>query len=215
VVYDISQLTAPRFVGEYSEDPLLQAGGYVFVKDDLAYVGLSGTGRVIDVSAPTAMTAVGDVDMTGDLDTLVPVGNVIVASVDDDAIENEASKVFPFELEPDTEGPTVNMVVPRDGSERVALGARVGVTFDEPVDFASVFEGSFQLFELDASGEPVGGPVPGLYSGQEGVVNFAPAGPLKPTTRYVFRVPAGGVIDASGNPTESVFEATFSTTGCE
>ncbi|MBO6936034.1 MAG: Ig-like domain-containing protein [Deltaproteobacteria bacterium] len=215
ITYDISDFSRPTLVSSYLSEHRFANGGYVFIKDDQAFVGLSGIGEVIDISEPSSPELLGQVEMTGDLDTMVPVGNVIVASVDDDAIAGEASNVYPWELEPDTDGPAVNMVVPRDGQERVALGARVGVTFDEPVDFASVFEGSFQLFELDERGDPVGGPLPGLHSGQEGAVNFAPAGPLKPGTSYRLVVPAGGVIDASGNPTAETFEATFTTASCE
>ncbi len=215
IIYDVSDLSYPRLAGSYLSEHPFANGGYVFIKKDQAFVGLSGVGEVIDISDPSSPALLGQVEMTGDLDTMVPIGNVIVASVDDDAIPGEASNVYPWELEPDADGPAVSMVVPRDGSDRVALGARVGVTFDEPIDLASVFEGSFQLFELDASGDPVGGPLPGLYSGQEGAVNFAPAGPLKPGTSYRLVVPAGGVIDASGNPTPAAFEATFTTTSCE
>jgi len=215
IIYDVSDLSFPRLVGSYESDHRFANGGYVFLKDEQAFVGLSGIGEVLDVSDPSAPELLGRVEMTGDLDTMVPIGNVIVASVDDDAVPGEASNVYPWDLAPDSDGPAVNMVIPRDGSERVALGARVGVTFDEPIDLASVFEGSFQLFELDGSGESVGGPLPGLYSGQEGAVNFAPAGPLKPATSYRLVVPAGGVIDASGNATTDAFEATFTTAPCE
>lgn len=215
IIYDVSDLSFPRLVGSYLSEHRFANGGYVFLKDDHAFVGLSGIGEVLDISDPSAPTLVAQVEMTGDLDTMVPIGNVIVASVDDDAVPDQASNVYPWQLEPDTDGPAVNMVIPRDGAERVALGARVGVTFDEPIDLASVFEGSFALYELDASGEPVGGPLPGLYSGQEGAVNFAPAGHLKPSTSYRLVVPAGGVIDASGNPTSAAFEATFTTASCE
>jgi len=214
IIYDISDLSFPRLVSSYLSEDRFANGGYVFIKDDQAFVGLSGVGEVLDISDPASPELLGSVAMTGDLDTMVPVGNVIVASVDDDAVPGEASNVYPWELEPDTDGPAVNMVMPRDGSERVSLSARVGVTFDEPIDLASVFEGSFVVLELDGDGAPVG-PIPGLYSGQEGAVNFAPAGPLKPNTQYRLVVPAGGVIDASGNATTAPFEATFTTVGCE
>ncbi|MAQ13485.1 MAG: hypothetical protein CMN30_01600 [Sandaracinus sp.] len=215
VTYDIDSPSEPRFLGFYDSDWRGANGGYVFVKGDRAFVGLSKIGEVIDISDPTTLTRMGRLEMTGDLDTLVPMGNVIVASVDDDAVPGEASRVYPWETELDTEGPRVNMVRPHDGTTGVTLGSRVGVTFDEPIDFASVFAGSFHLLELDAAGEPVGGPLPGHWSGQEGAVNFAPAAPLKPATRYRLVVPAGGVIDAVGNPTATPFSATFTTVACE
>ena len=215
IVFDLSDLNAPTVAGSYRSDHQFANGGYVFVKGDQAFVGLSGIGEVVDISDVSNPTLIDRVEMTGDLDTMVPVGNVIVASVDDDAVPGEASNVYPWELEPDASGPRVNMVMPRDGSDRVAVSARFGVTFDEPIDQASVFVGSVHLLELDAAGDPVGGPIPGTWSGQEGAVNFVPAGPLKPGTRYALRVPAGGVLDATGNPTEEAFEATFTTVTCE
>ena len=53
--------------------------------EDEAFVGLSAFGEIIDIADPSAPDRVARLDMVGDVDTLTPVGNVIVASVDDDA----------------------------------------------------------------------------------------------------------------------------------
>jgi hypothetical protein len=101
------------------------------------------------------------------------------------------------------------MVVPRDGTTDVALSARVGLTFDEFVELATVFRGSFRVEEAGS-----GRPITGTYSGQEGAVNFHPDEPLRPSTTYEVIVPAGGVTDVSGNPIEVEHRSTFTTVDC-
>lgn len=209
IVYDISDFTAPRILG-FRESPDFGAnGGYVFIKEDMAFVGLSGFAEIMDVRDPSAIERVARVDMTGDVDTMVPIGNVVVVSVDDDAVPDQASVVQPAFTAPDTRAPAVNMVVPRDGEAAVALGARVGVTFTEPVELGTVFEGSFYVREVGTET-----PLPGHYSGQEGIVNFAPVRPLRPATEYELVLPRGGVTDYGGNPTSAEFRSTFTTVDC-
>ncbi len=211
ITYDISDATNPRAIGNRESFEFGGNGGYVYLKEDHAFVGLSGYGEIIDVRAPNLeMDREARIEMTGDLDTMVPIGNVIVASVDDDAIPDRASWVIPYELDPDTRAPVVNMVRPQDGEERVPLSARVGVTFDEFVDLATIFPGSFYV---RAVGDEA--PLPGFYSGQEGAVNFWPAGPLDPDTEYEVVIPAGGAQDVSGNATTSAFRSTFRTVSCD
>lgn len=215
IVYDISDPALPTFMGHWGSPDDRVNGGYVFIRNELAFVGLSSQGEIVDVSDPRNPERVGVVHMTGDLDTMVPVGNVIVASVDDDAVPDEATSVFPWDLAPDTRAPRVNRVIPADGALNVPLVARVGLSFDEPIDFVSVFDGSVRLRELDAAGSPVGGAIPANASGQEGLVNLAPQGRLKPNTTYAVEAPAGGVMDASGNRTATAFRSTFTTATCE
>lgn len=215
IIYDFHDPHAPRFLGAWTSPDLGANGGYVFIQGDEAFVGMSRFGEVIDIADPTNPTRLARIDMTGDLDMMVPVGNVIVASVDDDAVPGEASLVYPWKEVPDSVAPRVNFVAPRDGEEDVALGARVGVTFDEYIDLQTVHPGSFYLRPIDEGGAPLGPPVDALYSGQEGVYNLTPRRPLRPGTRYEVVVPAGGARDWSGNPTEAEFRSTFRTVSCE
>jgi hypothetical protein len=73
------------------------------------------------------------------------------------------------------------------------------------VDFKSVFEGSIRVASEDGS------PVAGTFSLQGALVSFSPAEPLADDTTYSVLVPAGGVIDSSGNPTTAAFRAAFTT----
>lgn len=206
-IFDVTDPTAPRFVGDH--DAPDGDGGYVYLHEGVAYVGLSAYGAALDVSDPTAPSMTMRFDHTGDVDTLTPFGNVVVVSVDDDAVPGEASMVVPVREAPDANGPAVNMIVPTDGATDQPLTTRVGLTFTEFVSMNSVFEGSVILRDAD------GDPVPAHLSGQEGVVNLWPIGPLAPATTYTLEVPAGGVTDLNGNPTTAAFTASFTTVRCD
>ncbi|MEM9073329.1 MAG: Ig-like domain-containing protein [Myxococcota bacterium] len=215
IVYDILDPSTPTFLGALESTRSGANGGYVFLKEDEAFLGLSRFGEIIDVRDPTNLSAMSELEMTGDLDTMVPVGNVIVASVDDDAVPGEASRVYPWKTDVDTRAPVVNMVVPRDGEERVALGARVGITFDEHIELQTLHAETFFVRAIDEEGAPVGDALRGHFSGQEGVYNFWPSAPLLPDTRYEVVVPADGVQDWNGNATATPFQSTFRTVSCE
>ena len=208
ISYDITDPSSPRFLFSYLH-PGRANGGYVFLKEDVAFVGLSNLGIALDVSNPRVATPVTTFNFTGDLDTISPIGNVAVVSVDDDAVPHQATGVFPFRAEPDRSAPRVNMVVPRDNATAQPLSTRVGLTFNEFVELGTVWRGSLVVREVGAVA-----PVEGHYSGQEGVVNFWPARPLKPDTLYEVLVPAGGVRDYSGNAVTAPFRSTFRTVAC-
>jgi hypothetical protein len=209
VVFDISDPSAPAFLGNWDAPPIAN-GGYVFLKEGEAFVGLSNYAVAMDVTDPGTMVMRARFDMTGDLDTVVPIGNVVAVSVDDDAIANQATDIMPYRTAPDTRAPVVNMVVPRDGTTDVALSARVGVTFDEFVELGTVFRGSFRVEEAGS-----GRPIDGTYSGQEGAVGFWPREPLRPSTAYEVIVPVGGVTDVSGNAVATEHRSTFTTVACD
>lgn len=208
IVYDIADPTAPRLLGSW-QGPSMSNGGYVFVQHDVAFLGLSAFGFTVDIRDPTTPMPLQMIDMPGDVDTLTPIGNVIVVSVDDDAVPNQASEVQPWALEPDARAPVVNMVVPRDGATDLALSTRVGVTFDEFVELGTVWRGSFRV-QVAGTDQPIAGE----YSGQEGAVNFWPAEPLRPDTDYEVVIPAGGVADHNGNAVVTEFRSTFRTVSC-
>jgi hypothetical protein len=104
----------------------------------------------------------------------------------------------------------VNFVSPRDGATDVAISARIGITLDELIEMGTVFEGSFHLREMGSDR-----PLAGTYSGQEGLISFSPARPLRPETTYEVIVPAGGIRDYSGNAVETAFRSTFTTVRCD
>lgn len=202
IVYDVSDPSSPTRLGDA---PSVGNGGYVFRQHEHLFVGESSFARVYDFSNPAAASPVGTAFLEGDLDTATPLGNLMVLSVDDDGAEGQASMIVPWRSEPDTRGPTIGMSSPRDGDTFQALTSRIGFSFDEMVEPRSVFAGSLRVTDED------GWPVNGWFGAQENLVHFAPREPLDADSTYIVTVPAGGVMDFFGNPTEQDFSLRFST----
>ncbi len=205
-IFDLHTPTAPTFVSGVDEP--MAAGGYVYLYEGFAFVGYSNFGMIYDVTTPSTIIAHGRIDFPGDLDTMTPLGNVVMVSVDEDAIDH-ATGIFPWREAPDTRGPRVNWIVPADGATSQALSSRIGMTFDEFVELGSVFSGSIQVRAMGTTT-----PIEGWFSGQDAQVNFWPRYPLAPSTTYEVIVPAGGVTDISGNPTTTELRSSFTTASC-
>jgi len=94
MIYDVRDPARPTFVGAVRSEG---GGGYVFVKDDHAFEGAGSIGYAYDVSDPSSPTEIATFELTGDLDTVTPIGNFVVASVDAEAAPNRGSAVIPFE----------------------------------------------------------------------------------------------------------------------
>ena len=202
IVYDLSDPGLPKLVGG-AENPEAD-GGYVYRHHDLLFQGESNFGSRYDFTDPALPVEVARIDISGDFDTLTPIGNVAVASVDDGADPVLATVVFPWDMEPDSRGPTAELTNPADGAVWIPVTGRVGLSFDELVEPRSVHAGSFRVW--DASGRAV----PGRFYAQEHIVNFVPDA-LQADTTYFVQVPAGGIADVTGNPTTTTLEFSFAT----
>ena len=205
VVYDIEDPTEPRFVSEFEQEDA--DGGYVFRQNDHLFQGESNFSAIYDFCDPYAPREIARIDLDGDLDTLTPVGNVAVASVDDDANPGQSSAVVPWSTEPDTMGPRMELTSPSDGETWVAPTSRIGLGFDEMIESRSVHEGSLRVWTTD------GDPVPGRFYTQENLVNFVPDLELSPETTYIVDIPSDGIADVSGNPTSRSWTFRFTTGG--
>ena len=208
IVYDIADPSAPTWSGEVTSEG---NGGYVFVHEDYAYVGESSFAAIYDVSDIENITEVARMDLVGDLDTVTPIANIAVLSVDDKAETDKATAIAPSRAEPDNNPPVALWSWPRDGATGIAVTSRFGLSMNEMVDVKSAFDGSVRLYERDVA--PELGRVDGVCSVQENIVNFWPEAPLKPGTSYTLELPAGGLIDYSGNAIAVPFKATFKTAG--
>jgi hypothetical protein len=205
ILYDIRDPAAPTFAGElHTADG---NGGYVFLQGDDVFVGDSHFAGVYDFSDLSAPRELGRADLPGDLDTATPLGNLLVLSVDDEAVPDQASAIVPWRTEPDTRGPRVGFTSPVDGDLFQPLTTRIGISFDEALEPVSVFAGSFRVID------PEGALVPGWFNAQENIVNFTPEDLLEPDTTYRVVIPAGGMVDVSGNAVEAEFAFRFSTGG--
>lgn len=206
IIYDLSDPTAPTFVGEAPTEG--GDGGYVMRHEGFLFQGDSDRGLVYDASDMSTPTILGEVDIAGDLDTVTPVGNVLVAAVDSKADDGRSSVVFPWAEAPDSRGPRLEWFRPKDGATLVPTTAALGLSFDEMIEGVTVFEGSLRVWTVD------GEAVPGRLYTQENLVNFVPDVPWAEETTYVVELPAGGVADVSGNRVAETKRWTF-TTGLE
>lgn len=203
IVYDLRDPAAPSRVGEYhSEDG---DGGYVFRHGDLLFQGESNFGAIYDFSDPTAITELGRMQLEGDLDTVTPIGNVAVVSVDEKGEPLQATGIFPWATQPDADPPAVKLSNPADGDTWAPVTGNIGISLDELLEPRSVHAGSFRVWDQD------GNAVPGRFYVMEAVANFVPDEPLAADTTYWVEVPAGGIADSSGNPTDQAFRFAFST----
>lgn len=204
---DVRDPTRPRYGGDLMSDG---NGGYVFLHEGYAFVGESSFATIYDVRDLGRITEVRRMMLAGDLDTIVPLGNLALLSVDDEAEPDRASAIVPWQSAPDTRAPRVSWAWPSDGATGLAPSSRFGVTFDELVEPLTAFEGSVRLYRAGA--DPDAGRVDGVVSAQESIVTFTPRCPLPPGA-YVLEIPAGGVTDSAGNPIAETFRATLTVGG--
>ena len=207
VVWDVHEPTAPKFAGDFVSEG---NGGYVFIKDDHAFVGESNFATIYDVADLGSIAPVATMNLVGDLDTLTPIGNVVVLAVDDKSEKDRASAIAPWQEAVDDLPPHVTWSVPAEGGV-IATRSRVGLTFNEFIDVKSAWEGSVRLYE--AGLPPPQGRVDGDVSVQEVIVNFSPRTPLKPATGYILELPAGGIADYNGNAIAETYTLSFKTGG--
>mgnify|MGYP006280802297 CR=1 FL=1 len=137
-----------------------------------------------------------------DMDYPNVVGNFVVGASED---HFQGVFVIPHQAGPDNTPPEVNMVVPHNGETNQATTSRVGLTFTDAVDPASV---TTETFIVRESGESA---LPGKYSMYKSIVNFCPDEQLEASKTYEVVVPAGGITDYMGNATAETFSSNFST----
>ncbi len=199
--FDISDPSRFRYVNGLS---LNGRGGYLTFQDGFAHAGASTHYAKIDMrdAASYELTGTASSEIPDrDEDFAVALGNLVVISDD----HGNGSSIVPHQAEPDTLGPSVNMVVPRDRAVNQALTTRIGLTFTDAMDLRSVNSSTFIV-------RPYGGaPLVGKYSSQTGVINFCPEAELQPNTAYEIVIPANGMQDVSGNATSQTFTSLFST----
>ena len=203
VLYDVSEPTTPTFVSHFRQPDA--AGGYIFRHHDHLFQGEGEYGALYDMSDPFSLTEVGRFYLAGDLDTVTPIGNMAVVSVDHGAQEGVSTTVVPWDREADGRGPTPELIFPADGDTFVGPKSAIGMVFDEAILDVSVFEGSFRVWTH--RGEPVSG----RFYVQENIVNFVPDEALPEDTTVNVELPMGGVSDLTGNALEETLQLRFTT----
>jgi hypothetical protein len=204
MVFDVSDPTTPTYRADYHSGG---NGGYVFYDEGFVFVGESTIGRIYDARDMDNITLHGEVHLTGDLDTLTPYGNVVVASVDDDAEDGLATSVIPWLEAPDTASPEILSLRPVDGASGVSPQIRIGVGFNEFIEPSSVFPGSIQLFDSQ------GRAIEGWANGHETIASYSPKAALTPGETYTVMVMAGGIRDLNSNVLATTRTSTFTVAG--
>lgn len=204
IVYDIRDPSKPVFAGDKRSD---DNGGYVYIKDNFAFTGESNAGYIYDISDLTNISVVAKLQLTGDLDTVTPIGNMVAISVDDKAEKGKGTALAPYAMEPDRKAPVVTWTFPKDKATNLATTSRIGLTFNEFIDPKSAWESSVRVYTKDEPRTII----KGWVNVQESIVNFSPKEPLAPNTTYILELPAGGIKDYNGNAIEKDFQMTFTT----
>ncbi len=200
-VYDISDPTVITQTAQSAD--IGGKGGYVSIQDGFAHAGFSAAYAKVNLSngAIVSKGSSGIADRDEDFGTVL--GNLVLVGND----HGQGSALMPHQTAPDTTGPSVNMVSPKNGAVGQAPTSRVGITLTDAVDLRSVSSSTFIV-------RPVGGTaLPGKYSAQSGIVNFSPDRPLSPGVTYEVEVPAGGLRDDAGNVVPTRFSSRFTVAG--
>jgi hypothetical protein len=148
-------------------------------------------------------------DLDGNDDQFtVAIGNLLVMS-DDQLQENGngyvGTVIGVHASAPDTVPPFVDTVIPKDGATGQAVTSRIGISFTDNVELATVDQNSFIV-------RPVGGEaVTGTFGIYMGVLNFDPDSALMPATEYEVILSQGGITDYVGNSISEEFRSTFTT----
>jgi hypothetical protein len=211
-------LTNPSSIGS-GNSPIgtLSTGGseYMSFQDDLMYLGhvraeIGGKpgASKIDVLDPKKMSVKGrvwgrmDLKNKNDDQFTVGIGNVLVIADDQAPYHGWFTAVR--QAAPDTLAPIVDTVIPKEG-ESVPVTSRIGITFSDNIELATVSAASFIV-------RPVGGqPLSGKFGLRMSVLNFDPDEDLQPGTTYEVVLPKGGIKDYAGNGISAEFKSTFTT----
>jgi hypothetical protein len=213
-VYDVLsdptdiELVSSGTVGGYFE--------YMSFQDGMMFAGRirpEPGATKIDVTNPRQLRRVGSVLgrrnlAENDDQFTVAIGNLLVMS--DEQLSPEKNRyagtvIGVHDTAPDTLPPVVDTIVPRDGATNQAVTSRVGVSFTDNVELATVDSRTFIV-------RAVGGQaLEGIWGVNMSVLNFEPEQGFEPGTTYEVVLPAGGIKDYVGNGIATEFRSTFTT----
>jgi hypothetical protein len=139
----------------------------------------------------------------GDDQFSIKVGSLLVLA--DDELPYRGMVIAAHSTEPDTAPPAVDTVLPKNGATGLAKTSRIGLSFTDNLELATVHPGSVIVRPM--GGEPIKGTF-GLYMT---ILNFDPDEDLLPNTTYEVILPKDGVKDLVGNGIAAEFKSTFTT----
>jgi len=204
VLYDLNDPSEFKL----ADDQLAVPGQlYCAFQDNYVFQGTEDRVHKIDITDPSNPVDVGSGTISGPLVRLVdhgqvsPLGNLVFIGND----HGTGSAFMPHSMEPDDVPPVVLNTAPRDNAEGIGTHTAIGISFSDSLNFDSVTQNNVKV--VDDNGVQI----TGLYSLQNGIVNFSPSKPLQPYTTYQIMVPTGGVADVMGNTIRQGFTGNFTT----
>ena len=186
---------------------------YVSFSDGHLFLGglRGGTQGVYkyDITDPLAPQLIGRVegrDNRWDDQFSCPLGNLLIICDDQRVSGNYVGGVIAVHAEHrDSVGPMVLHSEPKNGSTNQSLQTKIGFSFTDWIEFASVDESSF-VVRLAG-----GAPIKGSWGCTTTTLTFTPSEPLLEQAKYEVVLPAGGITDLSGNPISETIVTAFTT----
>jgi hypothetical protein len=133
----------------------------------------------------------------------ISIGNLLVMG--DDQEPYAGTVIGVHAAAPDTKPPLVDTIIPRDKAIGQSTKSRIGVSFSDNIELATVNGASFIV-------RPMGGaPLAGKWGLRMGVLSFDPDQDFSPRTTYEVVLPSGGITDLVGNAIPQDFVSTFTT----
>jgi len=189
---------------------------YVSFQDDMMFAGRirpEPGATKINISNPANYTFVKDIYGRRDLQEnddqfTVAIGNLLVLS--DDQLSPATNKyagtvIAVHDTAPDTKAPVVDTIIPRDGATGQAVTSRIGISFSDNIELATVDHRSMIVRKQG------GAEIPGKWGVNMSILHFDPDGEFEANTTYEVMLPAGGIKDYVGNGIATAFKSTFTT----
>lgn len=213
-IYDV--LSDPTNITQISSGGVNGYFEYMSFQDGFMFAGRirpEPGATKINVKNPKQLSFVRDIYGRRDLaenddQFTVAIGNLLVMS--DDQLSPQTNRyagtvIAVHDTAPDTTPPSVDTVIPKDGATGQAVTSRIGLSFTDNIELATVDTRSFIV-------RPMGGePLQGTWGVNMSILNFDPKDDLQPGTTYEVILPAGGIKDYVGNGIAEEFRSTFTT----
>ena len=212
-------LTNPKSIGTGTM-PLgslpTEGSEYMSFSDDVMYLGhvraeIGGSPGVskISVADPRSMRIMsrvwGRMNLANKNDDQFSISLGPLVVIGDDQAPYHGWFIAVHQTDPDSKAPIVDTVIPRNQETAVSTKSRIGLTFTDNIEIATVNAASFIV-------RPVGGqPLVGKWGVRMGVVNFDPDQDLQPGTTYEVVLPKGGIADLVGNTLAAEWKSSFTT----
>lgn len=208
--YDV---TDPKSIITENENTRVEEGLYCGTQDNYLFIGAQRhifkydvtntsyveVGRSLREANPATVPPLAKADP--DLGQVAPFGNLIFVGSD----HGHNTGFRPHQKAPDTTRPVVIAASPANGAVQQAITSRIGFALSDSILPESINETTFIV-------RPKGGAqIAGTYSGQLGLINFAPAQPLSVDTEYEVVLKANGLKDYAGNGVAQDLLYTFKT----